>query len=104
IHRQFLEAGADIIETNTFNANAISMADYGLESLAYDLNLAAAKVAPRAAEAVTAKQPTRPRIVAGGRSPVRASHPATDWWRAQWVGKTSLRRCRQMSTTRPFEP
>src|SRR5262245_62450299 len=48
IHRQFLEAGADIIETNTFNANAISMADYGLESLAYDLNLAAAKVARRA--------------------------------------------------------
>ncbi len=69
IHRQFLEAGADIIETNTFNANAISMADYGLESLAYDLNLAAAKVARRAAEAVTAKNPARPRFVAGAIGP-----------------------------------
>ena len=69
IHRQFLEAGADIIETNTFNANAISMADYGLESLAYDLNLAAAKVARRAAEAVTAKDPNRPRFVAGAIGP-----------------------------------
>ena len=69
IHRQFLEAGADIIETNTFNANAISMADYGLESLAYDLNLAAAKVARRAAESVTAKDPNRPRFVAGAIGP-----------------------------------
>ncbi len=69
IHRQFLEAGADIIETNTFNANAISMADYGLESLAYDLNLAAAKVARRAVEAVTAKDPSRPRFVAGAIGP-----------------------------------
>ena len=69
IHRQFLEAGADIIETNTFNANAISMADYGLESLAYDLNLAAAKVARRAVEAITAKDPNRPRFVAGAIGP-----------------------------------
>jgi len=69
IHRQFLEAGADIIETNTFNANAISMADYGLESLAYDLNLAAAKVARRASEAVTAKDLSRPRFVAGAIGP-----------------------------------
>jgi 5-methyltetrahydrofolate--homocysteine methyltransferase len=69
IHWQFLEAGADIIETNTFNANAISMADYGLESLAYDLNLAAARVARRAAEAVTAKDSNRPRFVAGAIGP-----------------------------------
>src|SRR5687767_3295931 len=69
IHRQFLEAGADIIETNTFNANAISMADYGLESLAYNLNLAAAKVARRAAVSVTAKDPNRPRFVAGAIGP-----------------------------------
>ncbi len=69
IHRQFLEAGADIIETNTFNANAISMADYGLESLAYDLNLAAAKVGPPGVEAVTAKNPGRPRFVAGAIGP-----------------------------------
>src|SRR5438067_56578 len=49
IHTQYFEAGADIIETNTFNANAISMADYGMESLVRELNLAAAKVAKRAA-------------------------------------------------------
>jgi len=87
IHRQFLEAGADIIETNTFNANAISMADYGLESLAYDLNLAAAKVARRAAEAVTAKD------LPGGVS-----------WRERSVQQTRLHRSLPMSTTRPFEP
>ncbi|MCI0423882.1 MAG: methionine synthase, partial [Acidobacteria bacterium] len=58
-----------IIETNTFNANAISMADYGLESLAYDLNLAAARVARRASEAVTAQDPSRPRFVAGAVGP-----------------------------------
>lgn len=69
IHRQFLEAGADIIETNTFNANAISMADYGLEALAYDLNLAAAKVARRAVEGVTTLDPKRPRFVAGAIGP-----------------------------------
>jgi len=69
IHRQFLEAGADIIETNTFNSNAISMADYSLELLAYDLNLAAARVARRAAEAVTAQDPNRPRFVAGAVGP-----------------------------------
>src|SRR5580700_1450574 len=50
IHRQYLEAGADIIETNTFNSNAISMADYGLEDRVADLNFAGAQVARRAAE------------------------------------------------------
>ena len=48
IHRQFLEAGADIIETNSFNANAVSLADYGLAELVYELNVAAAAVAKRA--------------------------------------------------------
>ncbi|HEX2758734.1 MAG TPA: methionine synthase, partial [Thermoanaerobaculia bacterium] len=51
IHRQYLEAGADIVETNTFNAQAISLADYGMESLAYELNVAAAHVARRAVDA-----------------------------------------------------
>jgi 5-methyltetrahydrofolate--homocysteine methyltransferase len=51
IHRQYLEAGADIVETNTFNAQAISLADYGMESLAYELNVAAAHVARRAVNA-----------------------------------------------------
>src|SRR4051812_36989402 len=47
IHRQYLEAGADIIETNTFNSQAISLADYGMETLAYELSLAGAQVAKR---------------------------------------------------------
>ncbi len=51
IHRQYLEAGADIVETNTFNAQAISLADYGMESLAYELNVAAAGAARRAVDA-----------------------------------------------------
>ena len=51
IHRQYLEAGADIVETNTFSAQAISLADYGMESLAYELNVAAARLARRAVEA-----------------------------------------------------
>ena len=51
IHRQYLEAGADIVETNTFNAQSISLADYGLPSLAYELNVAAARLARRAVDA-----------------------------------------------------
>jgi len=69
IHRQFLEAGADIIETNTFNSNSISLADYGLEAISYDLNVAAARVSRRAVEAVMAKDPGRPRFVAGAIGP-----------------------------------
>ncbi len=67
IHRQYLEAGADIIETNTFNAQAISMSDYGLESVCYEINLEAAKIARRAADAVSTKE--RPRFVAGAMGP-----------------------------------
>ena len=68
IHRQYLKAGADIIETNTFNANAISQTDYSLESLAYELNVAAAKIAKQAAaEASTADAP---RFVAGALGPL----------------------------------
>src|SRR3990172_10675151 len=69
IHLQFLEAGADIIETNTFNANAISQSDYKLESLVYEMNLAAARVARKAVGAVMAKDPGRPRFVAGSLGP-----------------------------------
>src|SRR5215470_8337375 len=65
IHKQYLEAGADIIETNTFNSNGISMGDYKMESLVYDLNLAGARVARSAAEAATATNPSWPRFVAG---------------------------------------
>ncbi|HXG58834.1 MAG TPA: methionine synthase [Thermoanaerobaculia bacterium] len=67
IHRQYLEAGADIIETNTFNAQAISMADYGLEELAYEINLEAARLARRAADAFST--PDHPRFVAGSIGP-----------------------------------
>jgi 5-methyltetrahydrofolate--homocysteine methyltransferase len=69
IHRQYLEAGADIIETNTFSSNAISQADYGLEDLVYELNLAGARLARAAADEMTARDPNRPRFVAGSMGP-----------------------------------
>jgi 5-methyltetrahydrofolate--homocysteine methyltransferase len=69
IHREYLEAGADIIETNTFNANAISQADYGMQDLAYEINRASAALARREADAMTARTPDRPRWVAGALGP-----------------------------------
>jgi len=65
IHSAYLEAGADIIETNTFNATSISMADYHMEDLVYELNVAAAKLVREAADEWTAKTPDKPRFVAG---------------------------------------
>ncbi|MFN7458859.1 MAG: homocysteine S-methyltransferase family protein, partial [Gemmatimonas sp.] len=65
VHREYLAAGADILETNTFNANAISMADYGMEALSYELNVAGAALARRACDDVERQDPTRPRWVAG---------------------------------------
>ena len=67
IHREYLEAGADIIETNTFSANRISMADYGMEELSYELNHESARLARVAADA--ASTPERPRYVAGAIGP-----------------------------------
>jgi 5-methyltetrahydrofolate--homocysteine methyltransferase len=69
IHNAYLEAGADIVETNTFNAQAISQADYGLADIAYEMNVAAAKLARGAADAWTKKTPDRPRFVAGAIGP-----------------------------------
>ena len=69
IHRDYLEAGSDIIETNSFNSNAIAQADYGLESLVYELNFACATLARAAADEYTAKTPDRPRFVAGSMGP-----------------------------------
>ena len=69
IHELYLEAGADIIETNTFNAQAISQSDYGLEDIAYEMNVAAAKIARAAADAWTKKTPKKPRFVAGAIGP-----------------------------------
>src|SRR4249920_2718490 len=65
IHAQYLEAGADILSTNTFNSNAPSQADYGLEGLAYELNHAAAKIAREAADRASERAPAKPRFVAG---------------------------------------
>jgi 5-methyltetrahydrofolate--homocysteine methyltransferase len=70
IHAQFLEAGADIIETNTFNSTSISQADYHLEDWVYQLNLQAALLAVEVAEAFTAKNPAKPRFVAGAIGPM----------------------------------
>ena len=67
IHRQYLDAGADLIETNTFNSTRISQADYGLQVLAYEINLAAAKLAVLERDA--ASTPDRPRFVAGALGP-----------------------------------
>jgi 5-methyltetrahydrofolate--homocysteine methyltransferase len=69
IHRQYLQAGADIIETNTFNSTSISMADYGMESLAYELNVAGTRNARAAAESVMAAEPGRVCLVAGALGP-----------------------------------
>jgi 5-methyltetrahydrofolate--homocysteine methyltransferase len=75
IHRQYLEAGADIIETNTFNCTAVAQEDYQLGHLAAELNLAGARVARAVADEITAQDPTRQRFVAGvlGPTPRTAS-------------------------------
>ncbi len=69
IHLAYLEAGADIIETNTFNATAVSLADYGLQEHAFAVNKAAAETARCAADNMRARTPERPRFVAGSIGP-----------------------------------
>ena len=69
IHRKYLEAGADIIETNSFNAQRISMADYHVEDYCREINLAAARIARELADEYTAKNPGKPRFVAGSVGP-----------------------------------
>lgn len=79
IHRQYLEAGADIIETNTFNSQAISLTDYGMETLGYELSKAGAECAKRAVEAVQRAQPGRRCFVAGAIGPTtKTSSISTD--------------------------
>ena len=79
IHRQYLEAGADIIETNTFNSQSISLADYGLESLAYEFSKAGAECARRAADKIEKAQPGRICFVAGAIGPTtKTSSISTD--------------------------
>ena len=65
IEKAYLDAGADILETNTFNATRVSQADYGMEEITYELNLAGARVAREVADAKTLETPDRPRFVAG---------------------------------------
>ena len=69
IHAEYLDAGADIIETNTFSSTSVSQGDYGLEAIAYELNLEAARLARRVADEWTAKTPGKPRFVAGSIGP-----------------------------------
>jgi 5-methyltetrahydrofolate--homocysteine methyltransferase len=69
IHREYLEAGADMIETNTFNANGISLSDYGMEELAYELNAESARLARRVCDEITERTPDKPRYVAGALGP-----------------------------------
>src|SRR2546425_1162704 len=69
IHRQYLEAGADIIETNTFNSNVISLSDYKMESMVYELNLSGARLARQVADEFMTADPSRPRFVAGSVGP-----------------------------------
>lgn len=73
IHKKYLEAGADIIETNTFSANSISMEDYGLENSIYDLNFQSAQIARKIADEFTISNPDKPRFVAGSIGPTNRS-------------------------------
>jgi 5-methyltetrahydrofolate--homocysteine methyltransferase len=69
IHRQYFEAGADIAETNTFSGTWIAQADYNLEKYVYDINFHSAKIAKKVADEITAKNPDKPRFVAGSIGP-----------------------------------
>ena len=69
LHTEYLEAGADFVETNTFNAQRVSLADYGMEEYAREINVAAARLARQAADEVTAADPSRPRYVLGALGP-----------------------------------
>jgi 5-methyltetrahydrofolate--homocysteine methyltransferase len=69
IHRLYFEAGADIAETNTFSGTTIAQADYGLQAFVYDINFQSAKIAKKVADEFTAKNPAKPRFVAGSIGP-----------------------------------
>lgn len=69
IHRKYFAAGADIVETNTFSGTRIAMADYGMDDLVYEMNFESAKIAKKVAEEFTAKEPNKPRFVAGAMGP-----------------------------------
>ena len=84
IHHEYLAAGADIIETNTFGGTSVAQADYALEPFAYEINLEGARLARAAADVWTAKTPDRPRFVAGSIGPT--NRDAVDLARRQQPG------------------
>jgi len=69
VHRKYFEAGADLVETNTFSATSIAMADYQMENLVYEMNYESARIAKKIAEEFTAKEPNKPRFVVGTLGP-----------------------------------
>lgn len=69
VHRKYFEAGADIVETNTFSGTTIGMADYDMEDLVYELNYESAKIAKKVADEFTAANPDKPRFIAGSMGP-----------------------------------
>ena len=69
IHKKYLDSGADILETNTFSSNSISMADYNMEDLVYELNFESAKIAKKLTDEYNIKNPSKPRFVAGSIGP-----------------------------------
>ena len=69
IHKKYLDSGADILETNTFSSNSISMADYNMEDLVYELNFESAKIAKKLTDEYSIKDPSKPRFVAGSIGP-----------------------------------
>jgi 5-methyltetrahydrofolate--homocysteine methyltransferase len=73
IHKEYLEAGSDIIETNTFNATSISQADYDMQEHVYEINLASASIAKKACQEYTAKNPDKPRFAAGALGPTNVT-------------------------------
>ena len=75
IHKEYLDAGADIIETNTFSSTSIAQADYDMQKLAYELNVASARCARNAADEYTKKDPSKPRFVAGAIGPLNKTLP-----------------------------
>ena len=90
IHSEYLAAGADIIETNSFNSQSISLSDYGLEKYAYEINLEAAKIARVAADEYFKGDPQWYRFVAGSIGPTNRQHPCRPICQA----RSRLRRCR----------
>ena len=78
IHEKYLAAGADIVTTDSFNANAVSLADYRLEGFAREIACAAARIARETADACTASNPQRPRFVAGSIGPTNRTASMSD--------------------------